>query len=279
MKRLFLILLCASFALAVFSPSLFAQDKMKYEEYLESLKHWQDREAKAQAEIQTQDQLIDDLQERYRLTEEEIAKIQQEIYEMLGVFEADVENFVMELNKLNNQIQALRSLTPELLYQRQDELTALEDRINGLKSQPLAYIPDYQKQLSDYSMKVDGLRARVPKPRNDTYMVQRGDNLWKIASKPDIYNDPFKWPRIWSANAETIKDPNVIYPNQVLNIIRDIARNQHLVIRGETLSKIAALAEVYGDPFAWTKIFEANKNQIEDPNLIYPEQIFVLPGK
>lgn len=44
---------------------------------------------------------------------------------------------------------------------------------------------------------------------------------------------------------------------------------------GDSLSKIAA--EVYGNASEWRKIFEANKNQIENPDLIHPGQKFRIP--
>lgn len=260
-------------------PVVYAQEKMKLEEYQASLKYWQDREAAAKVAITTEEQKIQQLRERYGLAEEEIARIQQEIYKMLGVFEADLENYALELKELDNQLKALRALTPEMLYQRQEELEDVENKLESLKQQSMSNIPDYKEQLDDYSNKVEGLKARVPAPKHETYMVMRGDFLWKISAKPEIYNDPYKWPRIWSANSNSIKDPNLIYPDQVLAIIRQIEKNQHIVIRGETLSKIAGMAETMGDLFKWTKIYEANKNQIQDPNLIYPEQIFVIPGK
>ncbi len=49
-----------------------------------------------------------------------------------------------------------------------------------------------------------------------TYVVQKGDSLWKIAGK--VYGNPFKWPRIYRANQDKIKNPHKIYPNQVLVI-------------------------------------------------------------
>ena len=49
-----------------------------------------------------------------------------------------------------------------------------------------------------------------------TYTVKKGDCLWKIAGK--VYNNPFKWGRIYRANKGKIKNPNRIYPNQVLTI-------------------------------------------------------------
>jgi nucleoid-associated protein YgaU len=43
----------------------------------------------------------------------------------------------------------------------------------------------------------------------------------------------------------------------------------------ETLSKIAKL--YYGKASFWRKIYKANRKKIKNPNLIYPNQIFVLP--
>jgi len=266
--------------LAITYSSFAAEErKIKFEEYQALLAQWQQREADAKQKIAIEDSIIAELKNRYKLTEAELAKVQQEIYDMLGVYEADLENYKKELAAVENQLNSLKTLTPELLYQRKDEVEALDKKIEQLKQNPMANLPDNKQKVDKYENGVKSLVVTVPKPKKVTYTVARGDNLWKIAKKPEIYNDPFKWPRIWSANAESIKDPNVIYPDQVLNIIKELEKNQHLVVKGEYLSKIASYTESYGDPFQWTKIYEANKNQIKDPNLIYPEQILVLPGK
>lgn len=47
------------------------------------------------------------------------------------------------------------------------------------------------------------------------------------------------------------------------------------VVRGDNLWNIARAH--YGEGLRYTIIFEANKNQIRDPNLIYPGQTFSLP--
>lgn len=50
------------------------------------------------------------------------------------------------------------------------------------------------------------------------YAVVRGDNLWNISAKPDIYNNPYQWPLIYKANSSKIKDADLIYPGQVFDI-------------------------------------------------------------
>jgi nucleoid-associated protein YgaU len=47
------------------------------------------------------------------------------------------------------------------------------------------------------------------------------------------------------------------------------------IVRGDNLWNIARAH--YGEGFRYTTIFEANKEQIRDPNLIYPGQTFTLP--
>ena len=49
-----------------------------------------------------------------------------------------------------------------------------------------------------------------------TYTVVNGDCLWKIAKK--VYGDSSKWQIIYNANKSIIKNPNLIYVNQELEI-------------------------------------------------------------
>lgn len=48
------------------------------------------------------------------------------------------------------------------------------------------------------------------------YTVVSGDCLWKIAKK--FYGDGNRWPDIYNANRDKIKNPNLIYPKQVFVI-------------------------------------------------------------
>jgi nucleoid-associated protein YgaU len=56
--------------------------------------------------------------------------------------------------------------------------------------------------------------STTPTPR--TYTVVAGDSLSKIAKK--LYGDGNKWKRIFEANRDTIKNPDLIHPGQILKI-------------------------------------------------------------
>lgn len=49
-----------------------------------------------------------------------------------------------------------------------------------------------------------------------TYVVVKGDSLSKIAKRE--YGDAAKWRRIYEANQDIVKDPDLIYPGQTLKI-------------------------------------------------------------
>lgn len=56
-------------------------------------------------------------------------------------------------------------------------------------------------------------RPVKPKPKNKTYIVKRGDNLWNIAKKK--YGKGSEWRKIYNRNKKVIgSNPNLIYPGQ-----------------------------------------------------------------
>ena len=49
----------------------------------------------------------------------------------------------------------------------------------------------------------------------------------------------------------------------------------YVVVKGDSLSKIAQ--RFYGDAQDWKRIYEANRDQIDDPDLIHPGQELRIP--
>jgi LysM repeat protein len=49
-----------------------------------------------------------------------------------------------------------------------------------------------------------------------THTVVDGDTLWDLAEH--YYDSPWEWRRIWEANRDSVPNPNLIYPDQVLTI-------------------------------------------------------------
>ena len=51
----------------------------------------------------------------------------------------------------------------------------------------------------------------------------------------------------------------------------------YVVQKGDFLYKISEMDEIYGDPLKWKRIYRANRELIEDPNLIYPDWELTIP--
>ena len=60
----------------------------------------------------------------------------------------------------------------------------------------------------------------VPQGPYDRYAVQKGDSLWSIAAKPEIYGSATGWRKIFDANRELLKSPDRVRPGMTLRIPR-----------------------------------------------------------
>ncbi|HVE79908.1 MAG TPA: LysM peptidoglycan-binding domain-containing protein [Gemmatimonadaceae bacterium] len=84
---------------------------------------------------------------------------------------------------------------------------------------------DAPRPRADFSDVQSGASSTAPAPAAParpaeravrTYTVVSGDTLSKIAKRQ--YGDAAKWQTIYEANRATIKNPDLIYPGQVLTL-------------------------------------------------------------
>ena len=272
--NVFLILLLSStFA---FSQS-YNYEEMEMEEYNALLQEWQGRLDAAQKAIAEEEAKLATSQTCVDEQQAQIDATWGEIYAALGSSKEEDEAFRKQLQSLRSDVSSFLSMSPEEIYRRKAELQAFKDRHAEMMGNNLALLSENEATLNSIESLILQAEEKGKPSVPDTYSVMRGDFLWRIASKPDIYNDAYAWMRIYSSNTDQIKDPDLIYPEQIFRIPRDVGPNEHLVMRGEFLSKIAGYANVYGSPFKWQSLYEANKQFVEDPNLIYPHQVLKVP--
>lgn len=72
------------------------------------------------------------------------------------------------------------------------------------------------KPVADFSDVQSGSSSTAPSAQPDTYTVKSGDSLSKIAKH--LYGDADKWHAIYEANKDKIKNPDLIYPGEVLTL-------------------------------------------------------------
>jgi len=129
----------------------------------------------------------------------------------------DIDGFRKRFADLESQINS-RTGSCEDAKKKLDAITSSKARcLNEFWDRYNAMV----KKYADWC-----LGGPVAKKCDKEYKVVKGDCLWKIAGKKDIYGNPRLWPKIWDANKNgiisgtpsTIPNPNRIYPGQVLCI-------------------------------------------------------------
>jgi len=128
-----------------------------------------------------------------------------ELYALVGATRQDVDNFRNAVNELDGKIR--RKEGPK--KDRQADLDAL-------KMNKISALPEFFNKVHNQMQKA--LDAWVEKPDVISYKVVRGDHLWGIAKKKDHYGNGFAWPIIYKANRDQIKNPDLIYPDQVFKV-------------------------------------------------------------
>lgn len=70
--------------------------------------------------------------------------------------------------------------------------------------------------------------------RFETYVVQKGDSLWSIAAKPEIYGKATRWRRIYDANRDVLRSPSSLKAGMSLRIPRDEGAGAEEAAQGPT---------------------------------------------
>jgi len=162
--------------------------------------------------------------------------------------------------------------------QEQADLKAEMNRENAEAGRLRSQVKNLDGRIETLKNKVASMeRAYGPyRGKAFSHTVVEKEYLSLIAGYSQIYGDAMKWPRLYRANGDQIEDPNLIYPDQVLKVPHGYPK-WHLVTDGEFLSKIANYWEIYDDGREWPRIYEANQDQIRDPDMIHPDQVLTIP--
>ncbi|MGB3478696.1 MAG: LysM peptidoglycan-binding domain-containing protein [bacterium] len=79
------------------------------------------------------------------------------------------------------------------------------------------------------------------------------------------------------AGLETTRDGLAAKLDELKEAWKICQYGRYKVVEGDWLSKIAGMREVYHAGAKWPMIFEANKDKINNPNLIYPGWVLMIP--
>lgn len=183
------------------------------------IQEWEGKVARLQTQYQATSSEVQQLEARLSQLGSDIRRCNEELYTLLGATEADIERFRQRLGILEGRVRQYRGLSEDALIERRAEIAALETELNTLRGQKIAVLPEFYNRIIELARDIRGL-YREPKEKKYTVgtWARDRDCLWNISGKPDIYGDPFQWVKIWQANTDQIRNPDLIYPGQVLRV-------------------------------------------------------------
>jgi nucleoid-associated protein YgaU len=170
---------------------------------------------------------IEDLKKQDADKAAALAQCKSELLQLVGADQAAQTAFEADLGKIDGKLSELSRLSDQDLWARKAEIDSVQSWIDAARKNKLALVPKHADQLADLQNRTDALKATVKKLMESgqgmmTYTVgtwaRDRDCLWNIAKKPKTYGNPFLWPKIWQGNRDQIKNPDLIYQGQKLQI-------------------------------------------------------------
>jgi len=185
--------------------------------------------------------IVNDLQSKLNALDADIQKLQDDLNQtnkrlndcldnylgLLGInpetnkpfTKEDMEKFKQKLGQIEGKIREMQRLSNDELADRRKEVEELENSLNQLRMIKLAILPEFYNKVISLASEIKGLyREKKIKTYTVGTWAENRDCLWNIAAKTEFFGDPFMWPKIWQANTNLIKNPDIIHPGQQLTI-------------------------------------------------------------
>ncbi|MGB9770671.1 MAG: LysM peptidoglycan-binding domain-containing protein [Candidatus Kapaibacteriota bacterium] len=230
MKAIFnlMILLMLVFLLGTFNAFTQKPDEeLTKEEALQRIQEFQNIVNSLQSTLQNLDNEVAKLKQDLEQTNKRLSNCLDGYLGLLGInpetgkpfTKEDVEAFKQKLGQIEGKIREMQRLSNDELADRRKEVEELENALNKLRMIKLAILPEFYNKVISLASEIKGLyRERKIKTYTVGTWAENRDCLWNIAGKVEILGDPFMWSRIWQANTNIIKNPDLIYPGQQLVI-------------------------------------------------------------
>jgi len=176
------------------------------------------------------------------------------------------EEWQNQINKLSAQKESLQKETTTL----KTDVTGLNtnlstiqsydncmDDLYGMVGAKKSDIDNYNKAVSE----LEGKIRRKEGPKADRIKDLDALKGNKISALPEFYN------KVYS-----------VLPGLLDAWVEAPTEASYTVVKGDCLWRIAKKEDFYGNGFAWPKIYQANRDQIKNADLIFPKQTFKIPN-
>lgn len=128
-------------------------------------------------------------------------------------------SFLIAQNVSDSSYQAYQKYLSDLVVKidnRDSTLQYYTGIVDSLQLVKMSSLPAFQKLV--YEVLPEKLRRWEMEHPVIDYIVKPGDNLWDIAKKKSVYDNPKEWKKIYLDNKGEIVNPDIIVPYQRIQI-------------------------------------------------------------
>jgi hypothetical protein len=172
-------------------------------------------------------------------------------------WESEMATYKDKKVALENEISALKSDIDNLKAMDLQDPEECIDELYQLVGATRNDVNNYRKAVNE----LDGKIKRKEGPKADRQTDLNTLKMNKISALPEFYN---------KVHNQMQKDLD--------NWVEAPTEINYSVVKGDCLWNIAKKKEHYGNGFAWPVIYQANRDQIKNPDLIFPNQNFKIPN-
>jgi hypothetical protein len=160
---------------------------------------------------------IDKLKSQSADLDKQLIDAENALYLSVGMNKSSIAEFRKKFDetekKINNKLG-----TPD---------DAKKMYFNEIEASKAKCLPEFYSRYLSMKSKLESWGKESGKAGQ--YTVVKGDCLWRISGKKEIYSNNNYWPKLWEANEEgvisapphtpkKVTNPNLIYPGQVLKV-------------------------------------------------------------
>ena len=218
----------------------------------------------------------------------EAAKFKEETLYRLGLWRAKLgEGMMMSISAENAAAKAEKSVksATEQANRAWNSVVKVEEKFDLLTSrmkEEARLREELQKKVNTMAMSLDNLKtdvslakemAATAKAEADQARRETRELAGEVKRNRELFLSKIE--KILKGAAKVEEK----LKSKQLKLKPKAKARIYIVKKGDSLWRIAGYPNIYNDPAKWKKIFEANKNRIPDPRLLYPGQKLIIPQK
>ncbi len=210
--------------------------------------------------------IIDEMETEWAKQNEQNRQLVFNLKEQLQEYKTEVESVRLDSSMLKEKIGS----QIELYEQNLDQIRDKENQIISLTSQ----IEQFMEKMDNYEKNVAELKIKLQQQEDigeqeKQRMIETINSLVKEREEyQNSINRYYSQVSKFQLEIAELKE-------KIENLEKGQGSDYYEVKSGDSLWAIAR--NKYREGIAWIKIFKANKEQIENPDLIFPYQQFILP--